>query len=244
MPRFINAATVLMTIFACGTTRANNVGGATSICDVAAHSAAREFEIPVDVLLAITRTETGRGGQHGLNPWPWTVNMEGAGHWFVNRADALNFALDHHQNGARSFDIGCFQINFKWHGEYFDSVEDMFDPSLNAQYAARFLTQLHLEFGSWSDAAGAFHSRTPSKAESYAARFDRIRLSVNSDLPKPMPPGNFPLGIFDRRGNLRVAANSTSALVSGGSPKLGSLFPNTRTSAGNIRPTDEQNQGS
>jgi soluble lytic murein transglycosylase-like protein len=51
----------------------------------------------------------------------------------------------------------------------------MFDPDANAAYAARFLSELHAELGDWSRAAGAYHSRTPSFAWKYRARFDRIR---------------------------------------------------------------------
>lgn len=244
MPRFFSAVTVFIAIFSSGSASANDGARVSSVCDSSAHMAAQEFEIPVDVMLALTRTETGRGGQHGLNPWPWTVNMEGAGYWFASRSDALRFALDHHQSGSISFDIGCFQINYKWHGEFFDSVEDMFEPRLNAYYAARFLTQLYLEFGSWSAAAGAFHSRTPSKAESYAARFDRVRLNIKTESHDTMLVSVSPPGLFDRRGNLRVTTISLSPLVSGGSPKLGSLFPDTRASVGDRQIVDTPNQGS
>ena len=231
-------------MFLCGPVNANKNDGDSVLCDSAALIAAQEFGIPVEVLLALTRTETGRAGKHDLSPWPWTVNMEGAGYWFANRNEALNFALDRHQNGAISFDIGCFQINYKWHGEHFASLEDMFVPRLNANYAAQFLTQLFLEFGNWSDAAGAFHSRTPSKADAYTARFDRIRLTISAEPTLTIPANLPPLGIFDRRGDLRMATTSIIPLVSGGAPKLGSLFPNTNASIGTNRKIDAQNQGS
>lgn len=244
MPRFFNAVMAFIVTFFTETANANSGDGISSICDTAAHMAAGKFEIPVDVLLALTRTETGRSGKNGLMPWPWTINMEGTGFWFDNRDDALSFALERQQNGAISFDIGCFQINHKWHGGFFDSVEDMFDPSLNALYAARFLEQLFLEFGSWSAAAGAFHSRTPLRAQSYAARFDRIRMNVNTDSPETNALKAPPLGIFDRRGKLGLTTASLTPLVAGGQPNLGSLFPNTRISVGNGSNLDIQNQGS
>ncbi|MGB3148827.1 MAG: transglycosylase SLT domain-containing protein, partial [Paracoccaceae bacterium] len=62
-----------------------------------------------------------------------------------------------------------------WHGENFQSVAHMFDPTANATYAARFLRDLYAEKGSWEAAAGAYHSRTPAYAERYAARFVRFR---------------------------------------------------------------------
>ena len=144
-------------------------------CDAAAARAAAESGVPEDVLLAITRTETGRTRNGRFAPWPWTVNMEGKGRWFDSREEALAYAIRSHEGGARSFDVGCFQINYRWHHQHFASIERMFDPLENARYAARFLTRLHAEFGDWSKAAGAYHSRTEVHAKRYRARFDRLR---------------------------------------------------------------------
>lgn len=145
------------------------------LCKDAAQHAAQSSNVPLDVLLAISLTETGRKRAGDFEPWPWTVNMEGAGKWFDARSDALTYVMQNFKRGARSFDVGCFQINYKWHGEAFSSIDEMFDPKANAVYAAKFLTELFSEFGSWSMAAGAFHSRTPKFAKRYRARFDRIR---------------------------------------------------------------------
>lgn len=146
----------------------------TQICDAAAQDGARTHEVPLDVLRALTRTETGRAKGGKLSPWPWTVNMEGAGFWFDTRAEALAFVRKRHAGGARSFDVGCFQINFRWHGDAFESIEAMFDPIINARYAARFIAELKSEGRDWTSAAGAYHSRTPGFAEKYKDRFTRI----------------------------------------------------------------------
>ena len=160
--------------------------GVARICDEAAAAASQAEGTPVNVLRAITRTETGRSGDGGLQPWPWTVNMEGAGRWFDSPDEALAYATANFQRGARSFDVGCFQINYKWHGHAFSSIEEMFDPLTNARYAARFLRDLYQELGDWSAAAGAFHSRTPKYAKRYTARFDRIFARMEG-LPEPQP---------------------------------------------------------
>lgn len=156
------------------------------LCDKAAARAAGETGVPLSVLRAVTRTETGRARNGRLAPWPWTVNMEGTGRWFGTRAEARAYATRHYNRGARSFDIGCFQINYKWHGSRFGSIDEMFDPLANARYAARFLARLHDELGDWSKAAGAYHSRTPAYAKRYRARFDRIRNALR-DAPMPIP---------------------------------------------------------
>ncbi|MEL7463177.1 MAG: lytic transglycosylase domain-containing protein [Pseudomonadota bacterium] len=148
------------------------------LCDRAASVAARESGVPAEVLFALTRTETGRGRDGRLEPWPWTVNMEGEGRWFDSRDEAVAYIERHRRKGARSFDVGCFQINHRWHGDAFASLEEMFDPLVNARYAARFLGELRDELnarsGDWLRIAGAYHSRTPQFAEAYRARFAAI----------------------------------------------------------------------
>ena len=148
------------------------------ICDQAALRISEETQVPLDVLRAITRTETGRQRRNTLQPWPWTVNMEGTGVWFDTEDQARVYVFEHFKNGARSFDVGCFQINYKWHSQAFNSIDEMFDPVINARYAANFLAQLHGELGTWDKAAGAYHSRTQKYAKRYVARYTQIRQTL------------------------------------------------------------------
>jgi soluble lytic murein transglycosylase-like protein len=144
------------------------------LCRYAAATASQETGVPAEVLTAITLTETGRNSGEQLQPWPWTINSDGEGHWFANRSEAQTYAEDLLRAGRTRFDVGCFQINMHWHGDAFASLEAMFDPVTNARYAAQFLAGLAQETGGWSAAAGAYHSRTEALAERYRARFDAI----------------------------------------------------------------------
>ncbi|MCB2094396.1 MAG: transglycosylase SLT domain-containing protein [Rhodobacteraceae bacterium] len=157
------------------------------ICDHAATEASRRTGVPVSVLRAISLTETGRRHGGAFRPWPWTVNMEGKGIWFDSEPEARAYVDKAFAQGARSFDVGCFQINYKWHGEAFRSIEEMFDPLTNALYAARFLQSLREEKGSWSSAAGAYHSRNAKFADKYQARFDRIRNTLLKENGQDIP---------------------------------------------------------
>ena len=157
--------------------------------------------------------------------------MEGTGRWFTTLDEARAYVFSHFKNGARSFDVGCFQINYKWHGAAFRSIDDMFDPVLNALYAAEFLLELYGEFGDWAGAAGAYHSRTPEFAQKYAVRFDQIRANL---------PDGSETGLNSRAGRraLRRELNRDMArnlipqpLVQGGTVALGSLVPIVRQSA-------------
>jgi len=148
------------------------------ICDQAAVYAAQETGVPVSVLQAISRIETGRKRNGVIRPWPWTVNMEGKGVWFESEDDARAYVYKNYKRGARSFDVGCFQINYKWHGQEFASIQEMFNPYPNALYAANFLLRLYREKGNWSEVAGAYHSRTQKYAERYEKRFKAYRATL------------------------------------------------------------------
>lgn len=197
-----------------------------AICDQVASQAARAEGVPLSVMMAIALNETGRKSDGRFRAWPWTVNMEGAGHWFDTREEALAYATAEYNRGARSFDVGCFQINYKWHGQHFASIEDMFDPERNALYAARFLRSLYFEQGSWEAAAGAYHSRTPDKAEKYAARFSRFRSNLldqgGEDIPE-IP--DIVLAAYGADSPPEPRVNSFPLLQSGGGSALGSLVP-------------------
>ncbi len=220
------------------------MAGPAEICERVAVLASRQTGVPLDVLRAISLTETGRVRKKALQPWPWTVNMEGKGHWFETSDDARAFVFKEFKRGARSFDVGCFQINYKWHGDNFASIDQMFDPVANATYAAGLLRDLHSETGSWSKAAGAYHSRTPEYATRYRDRFDRILANLDTT-----DPGGFPSGesveipeIPDivAAAEAPVAAaprvNSFPLLVAGSSSGLGSLVPNVAGTGASLFP--------
>ncbi|MDO5529336.1 MAG: hypothetical protein Q4F71_08020 [Paracoccus sp. (in: a-proteobacteria)] len=145
------------------------------LCERAALQVAAETGVPPDILATLTLTETGRRRGGLVRPWAWSVNAEGRGIWFDDMNEAIRFAEDRVAQRRLNVDIGCFQLNYRWHGQHFASPAEMFDPLANARYAARFVRDLYTEFGDWRRAAGAFHSRTPAHATRYLARFDDLR---------------------------------------------------------------------
>lgn len=158
-----------------GTAQAST-GDVSRLCDLAAARAAEVTGVPIDLLLAITRVETGRGGGGGREPypWPWAINVDGEGTWFDDRSAAVAAAETHLSDGTGTFDVGCFQLNVRWHGAAFATVDAMFDPETNAEYAAGFLLQLYQESGDWKKAVAAYHSRTPDLAEAYVSRVKAV----------------------------------------------------------------------
>lgn len=198
---------------------------ASEICEKIAKQISNETGVPESVLQAISLNETGRKNEGRVRPWPWTVNMEGKGVWFDNYPEALAYAKKEFARGARSFDLGCFQINYKWHHKAFSSIEEMFDPVANARYAAKFLSELYDEKGDWTAAAGAYHSRTPKYANRYSARFAKFRTLLEQKAvganPNSIPPNEFRKA---RHGKPRI--NTFPFLVAGSTVAgFGSLVP-------------------
>ncbi len=190
-----------------------------ALCDRAAQRAALAEGVPLDVLKAIARVETGRTLDEVLEPWPWTVNREGQGYWFASEVEAKSYVFEIFKSGVRSFDVGCFQINYRWHGKAFRSIDAMFDPDENATYAARFLAQLYAELGSWPAAAGAYHSRTQHLAASYSDRFQTVLAQLDGS------------GTAHERDPFTASASPLIPLNAHpvGQNALGSLVPETST---------------
>jgi hypothetical protein len=200
--RLAVAALLLLAALAGGAGKAQGSDYA-DLCERAIIEGARRGGVPVEVLHAIALTETGRIENGRLRPWPWAINREGQGHWFRSREEALAFARASVAAGRPSFDVGCVQVNYRWHGHAFPSLEAMLDPEWTATYAAQFLRTLYESRGSWSEAAGAYHSLTPEFAAIYRARFDRILASLEP--PDPTRIAALPTGRASTRAERREA---------------------------------------
>lgn len=165
-------------------------GGATpvsAICDQAAQRAAENTGVPIGILLSIARVETGRAMDGEFAPWPWSANVSGKGYFFDSADEAMTFANDLLAQGNANFDVGCFQINLRWHSKNFGSLQEAFDPDLNAAYAAQFLTELRASQGSWAAAVAAYHSRTPDLANGYLQKVKATWEKIRDDAPADIP---------------------------------------------------------
>lgn len=181
------------------------------LCEQAAEAAAKQTGVPYRVLLAVSVVETGRNQR----PWPWTVNLAGEGHWFQSAGEAADLVDEAVASGATNIDLGCFQLNYRWHADKFASVADMLDPAQNATYAAEYLAAHYARTGDWALAAAAYHSATPEHADRYRARYEETVASLEDP------------AILDDSDSPGVRVNGFPLLVSGSGSRNGSLVPAT-----------------
>ena len=139
------------------------------LCLNATIAAEEEYEIQPNLLTTIANVESGQWNerlQQRLS-WPWTVNVNGKGHYFKTKAEAVAAVKNWQKSGVTSMDVGCMQVNMRFHGKEFASIEDAFDPQKNVNYAARFLKKRYALRKNWMQAATDYHSRKARKARAY-----------------------------------------------------------------------------
>jgi hypothetical protein len=141
-------------------------------CRMAIAAAERGHDVPPQLLAAIGRVESGRldPGTGTWGAWPWTINAEGQGSYFDTKAEAIQAVQALQARGVRSIDVGCMQVNLFYHPSAFPSLDMAFEPAVNADYAARFLIELHDQTGDWTKATADYHSANPEEGGPYAAK--------------------------------------------------------------------------
>lgn len=157
-------------------------GGEDGACIAAILAAGERYDIPGHLLLALGLQEAGWQGPRGLTIWPWTVNAGGDGRRFTTRAEAETFVRRKQAEGVTLIDVGCLQINLRWHPDAFATLSQGFDPTANIDYAARFLRSLYEESGDWWQAAGRYHSRSEGPQATYLAGLARNQKVVTARL--------------------------------------------------------------
>ena len=141
------------------------------LCRAAIGLTERTTGVPDRLMQAVSVVESGRRDTDGsIWPWPWTINVEGVGEVYDSKREVIAAVQRHQAAGARSIDVGCMQVNIKHHPDAFASLEEAFDPVINARYAARFLQQLLAQTGSWPRAVAGYHSLTPDIGDEYARK--------------------------------------------------------------------------
>jgi len=116
--------------------------------------AAARTGVPLNVLYSVGLTETGHAGELG----PYDMNVDGREVHSETLAEAMARFAAARARGAHFIDVGCMQINVRFHGSRFGSVGEMFDPARNVAYAASYLEALKAETGAWTLAVARYNA--------------------------------------------------------------------------------------
>ena len=142
-------------------------------CEYLAKEAEVKYGLPENILLSISRVETGYQKVNGVRrAWPWTLNAGGDSAYFQTKDAALKSLKRRVKQGVTNIDIGCMQLNFRWHKKFFKNLSDMMSPEKNVDYGARFLNRLHKRHGSWEKAVKYYHS---SKSKFNVKYYKKVR---------------------------------------------------------------------
>ena len=160
-------------------------------CEAAIAAAQKAPRIPDKLMPAMSRVESGRLDPltKQVRPWPWTINVEGAGFFFDSKEGAIDAVRALQARGVRSVDVGCMQVNLMHHPNAFASLDEAFDPAANARYAARFLSALFRQTNDWNLATANYHSANADRGEDYQRRvFGRVMTPMAKGATTPASP--------------------------------------------------------
>ena len=123
-------------------------------CEREIAGAASRYGIPLAVFYAVGLNETGVRGRLQ----PFAMNIDGRAVIHRSLSEALEGFHKAKADGARMIDVGCMQINHHYHAARFGSLEAMFDPAQNVDYAARFLRELKEREHTWTMAVARYNA--------------------------------------------------------------------------------------
>ena len=137
-------------------------------CEIVIKNIENLTDIPENLLFSVGKAEAGRileNNKHVI--WPWTVNHAGKSLFFDTKKQMKKYVLKNVEKKDFNLDVGCMQINLKWHKNNFKKISDMLAVEPNVSYAASFLLQLKNKHGSWDKAIKHYQSSDPKKNKPY-----------------------------------------------------------------------------
>lgn len=125
-------------------------------------NAEKKHQIPAGLLAAIAKTESRLKA--------YALNVGGKSVFPMSMSQAHGILEDKLNAGLTNIDVGVMQLNYRWHGGEFDSLEEMLIPERNINYAAKLLGSLYAQHGTWHKAVRYYHSATPEHHRKYSRK--------------------------------------------------------------------------
>ena len=155
--------------------KAQNIVIRDDICGMAVTKAEKDYLIKPELLHTIASVESGIWSKKYARriAWPWTVQANGKGYYYQSKEEAVAAIKVFLEEGNNNIDVGCMQINLKYHGHAFKNIEEALDPEKNVAYSAKFLRKLYKENGEdWQKTAMQYHSKNYEKGMTYKERLE------------------------------------------------------------------------
>lgn len=143
--------------------------------------AGRLYDVDPDLIYSISLVESAVTsetlGNDFIQPSPYALRTDKP-YYPKTRKDAER-QLRALLKKNRSVDVGLCQINIMWHGHRVSKYADLLDPQINANVAAKILSECIDRYPNDAVAAiGAYHTSDPARANRYARAVLRIYTKV------------------------------------------------------------------
>lgn len=116
--------------------------------------------VPRDVVMKVVTHESKSFYQGRVQPWPWTLNIDGQGYYYASYQLALLAAIKAHRNGASKLGIGFGQIEWKYHkGRFDENIAAALNPRNNIKAVCQILVEAwgSKRVKTWEDAIAYYH---------------------------------------------------------------------------------------
>ncbi|MGR5347477.1 transglycosylase SLT domain-containing protein [Vibrio mediterranei] len=146
--------------------------------------AARSVGVPVDVFYALAYQESATKMTTGqVKPWPYSMNYLGKTYVFADYKSLVHGASKLLSEGKEAFDVGYWQVNYKWNRERFSNIGHLAHPAINARVAGEIFRERYNQYGDWVKAAGRYHNpnNNGGKADKYARSYKKWLQKVRKE---------------------------------------------------------------
>ncbi|MCY9874542.1 hypothetical protein [Vibrio barjaei] len=128
--------------------------------------------VPGSVVFALALQESATLMSDGsVRPWPYVINHKGKPYYYRTRRELFSASQSLVDNGMRSFDIGYFQVNWRWHNHRVRNLWSLTEPLTNGYVAMQIFIEQYNKHRNWIVAAGRYHN--PNNNNGLAEKYSR-----------------------------------------------------------------------
>lgn len=199
----------------------------SNLCGQYIKGISKHLKIIPEIVWAVTGTESTYRGQ----PWPWSANYKGKPYYFKNQKALKKFVSKLSKKQRGDLDIGCMQLNYRYHGWKFNDILEMTDPHRNMILGSLYLYELYLkekiyqldkkrhnprwkipdDLHIWAIAVGRYHSHKVKNGKKY------VKAVTKHLAPQPSlhSPGTvYDIDVVNQRGEIQNLMKEYKSMLS------------------------------